>query len=178
MVIFEYRASKVVNTNWVFQMYSDKDSDLGGMFTRLKNLTMSEIHTQWNVAFLDTYIKLNMVPRSLRWQVSPQKGDLELEEWFRYFNEAGVKFLRFLVSRKKSKLTKLDSEIKTLKDSLLPPRESEEYKNRTTNVLKVLDKEEKEQKAKKRKKYKRDFNDYEASLFFEWQKKLAAEQQR
>lgn len=79
---------------------------------------------------------------------------------------------------KKRKLTKLDSEIKTLKDSLLPHRHSEEYKDGITHLLKVLDKEEKEQKAKKRKKYKRDFNDYEASLFFEWQKKLAAEQQR
>lgn len=70
----------VVNTDGVFQTYSDNSGDLNGLFIRLKNLTTSEIHTPWDVAFLETYIKLNMVPWSLRWQVSPQKGDLELEK--------------------------------------------------------------------------------------------------
>lgn len=95
---------------------------------------------------------------------------MELEEWFRYFNEAGVSFLRFLVSRKNSKLARLDGEIKALKDSLLPYKDVEEYKERTINLLKVLDKEEKEQKIKKRKKYNRDYADYQTNNVFAWQK--------
>lgn len=78
MDIFEYRVSKVVNTEGVFQTYKESDGDLNGFFVRLKNLTISEIHTQWDIAFLETYITLNMVPRSLRWEVCPQKGELEL----------------------------------------------------------------------------------------------------
>lgn len=131
MDVFDYRATKVVNTDGVFQTYTETDGDIGGLFMRLKNLTILEIHTQWDVGFLETYIKLNMVPRSLRWQVYPQIGELEFEEWFRYFNEAGVKFLIFLVSRKNSKLTRLDGEIKSLKDNLLPYKVGEEYKDRT-----------------------------------------------
>lgn len=107
---------------------------------------------------------------------SPPKRESELEEWFLYFNDAGISFLQFLVSRKKSKLARLDLEIKTLKDNLLPYKESEEYRERTSNLIKTLDKEEREQKIKKRKKYNRDFEDYQASVVFEWQKKLAAEQ--
>lgn len=131
-------------------MYNERENDLGGFFVRLKNLTISEIHTQWDVAFLETYIKSGIFPRSLRWEVRPQKGESELEEWFRYFNEAGVNFLRFLVARKKSKLTRLDGEIKALKDSLSPYKEVEEYKERTINLLKTLDKEEREQKFKEK----------------------------
>lgn len=73
-------------------------------------------------------------------------------------------------------MARLDLEIKTLKDNLLPYKESEEYRERTSNLIKTLDKEEKEQKIKKRKKYNRDFENYQASIVFEWQKKLAAEQ--
>ena len=175
MDVFDYRAAKKVNTDGVFQMY--QEGDLSGLFVRLKNLTIAEIHTQWDVAFLETYIKLSMVPRSLRWQVSPQKGDLDLQEWFRYFNDAGVNFLEFLVTRKNTKLTKLDNEIKTLKETMSSHKESDEYKDRSSNLLKILDREEKEQKIKKKKKYNRDFSDYQSSLVFEWQKKLAAEEQ-
>lgn len=73
MDIFEYRASRVVNTEGVFKVYKEDEGDLSGLFTRLKNLTVSETHTQWDIAYLETYVKNNMVPRSLRWEVSPQK---------------------------------------------------------------------------------------------------------
>lgn len=55
---------------------------------------MSEIHTQWDIAFCEQYVAdaNAMVPRSLRWDVSPQKGELELQECFKYFNKAVVKF--------------------------------------------------------------------------------------
>lgn len=73
MDVFEYRASRVVNTEGVFETFKESDRDLSGLFVRLKNLTISEIHTQWDVTFLETYIKLKMVPRSVRWEVCPQK---------------------------------------------------------------------------------------------------------
>lgn len=56
MDIFEYRATRVVNTNGVFEVYKEEEGDLGGLFMRLKNLTVSEMRTQWDIAYLDTYI--------------------------------------------------------------------------------------------------------------------------
>lgn len=55
-----------------------------------------------------------MVPRGLRWDVHPQQGDADLEPWFRYFNEAGIKFLGFLVDRKRVRLFAIDKEIRDL----------------------------------------------------------------
>lgn len=78
--------------------------------------------------------------------------------------------MQFLVARKNSKLARLDGEIKTLKDSLLPYKDKEEYKDRTNHLLKTLDKEEREQKIKKRKKYNRDYEDYQMNSVFDCEK--------
>lgn len=176
MDVFEYRATRVVDTEGVFEIYKEDEGDLSGMFLRLKNLTVSEIHTQWDIAYLETYVKGGMVPRSLRWEVSPQKGDVQLEDWFSYFNKAGIDFLIFLIDRKKAKLTRLDEEIKGIKDKMSPLRESNEYKERSLSLLTLLEKEERDQRVKKRKKFNRDLLDYQGAVVFEWQKKLLAEQ--
>lgn len=152
MDVFEYRSSRTESKTGVFETISEPEGDLGGLFIRLKNLMISEIHTQWDVAFLEQSVADAMVPRSLRWGVSPQRGELELEEWFKYFNTAGIAFLEFLKERKNSKLARLDTKIKSIKDKLLPHITSEEYKECSSNLKKLLEKEEVEQKNKKRKK--------------------------
>lgn len=40
------------------------------------------------------YVDEAMVPRSLRWKVFPEKYDKEFDEWFTYFNKAGIVFLK------------------------------------------------------------------------------------
>lgn len=120
----------MVNVDGVFELYREDEGDLGGLFMRLKNLLISETHTKWDIAYLETYIKNSIVPRSLRWEISPQKGETDLEEWFNYLNKAGVAFLRFLIDRKNVKLTKLDTEIKSIKDKLIPMKDSKEYKEK------------------------------------------------
>lgn len=176
MGIFEFRATRVVNTDGVFEPFKNGDSDIGGLFVRLKNLVVSEIHTQWDIAFLETYVKKHMVPRSLRWDVGSQRGENDLEGWYKYFNEAGISLLRFLLERKASKLARLHEEIRQIKDKLTPFQSGEEYLDRSKNLLKFLEKEDREQKIKKRKKYNRDIADYESHIVFEWQKKILAEQ--
>lgn len=94
--------------------------DVSGLFIRLKNLTTSEVHTLWDTAFLDRYIQGTMVPCSLGWDVCPLKGETDLDAWFKYFNETGVKFLDFLVQRKRDKLVHLDEEIRKVKEKLSP----------------------------------------------------------
>lgn len=175
MDVFEYRSSRTVNKNGVFKAKGELEGDLGGLFMRLKNLMISEIHTQRDIAFLEQHVTDSMVPRSLRWDVSPQRDELELEDWFKYFNTAGVAFLEFLIKRKNNKLAHLDVEIKLIKEKLSPHVTSEEYKERSSNLKKLLEKEEVEQNNKKRKKYYRDVGDYKNGLVFDWQKILASE---
>lgn len=176
MDIFEFSATKVVKLDGVFESFKDEEGDLGGIFTRLNKLMISENHIKWDIAYLETYIGHLMVPRSFRWDVAPQKGDTDLEEWFEYFNQAGVSFLCFLVERKATKLVKLDDEIKLIKEKLNPIKEGEEYMEKSQSLLKVLEKEDKDQRAKKKKKYNRDLIDYHGNLVFNWQKKLLEEQ--
>lgn len=57
MDIFDFQAQKVVNTEGVFEVYKEDENDLGGLFVRLKNLMISETHTQWDIVYLETYIK-------------------------------------------------------------------------------------------------------------------------
>lgn len=120
---------------------------------------------------METYVKNGMVPRSLRWEVSPQ-----LEDWFSCFNTAGINPLKFLIEPKNTKLARLDEEIKVIKDKLNPLKESSEYKERSLSLLKILEKEDRDQKNKKKKKYNRDLLDYQGAIVFEWQKRLLAEQ--
>lgn len=72
------------------------------------------------------------------------------------------------------KLSNLDTEIK---EKLLPFRDSEEYKERSMNLKKTLEKEENKQKLKKKKKYNRDMEDYQTGIVFEWQNKIVLELQ-
>lgn len=75
----------------------------------------------------------------------PQKGNTELEEWYNYFNKTGVSF-RFLVDRKFKKLVKIDEVIKTIKDKLSPTKDSDEYLEKSQNLLRILEKEDKDQR--------------------------------
>lgn len=70
-------------------------------------------------------------------------------------------------------MSNIDSQIKEIKDKLLPFKDSEEYKERSTNLKKNLEKEENEQKIKEKKKFNRGKGYYQ---IFEWQNKIALEQ--
>lgn len=170
MDVFDYRTNRTFSTEGVFVSISS-DSEMGGLFVRLKNLMTTELHLQWDSAFLEQYLKDNMVPRGLRWDVHPQQGDLELDAWFRYFNEAGISFITFLLGKKRARLTTIDKDIKEIRDKLLPFKATPEYMSLSTNLKIHLEKEEREQKVKKQKKYTRDTNDYKTHQVFSWQSK-------
>lgn len=164
--IFEYRSQLVTNTVGVFDGNDDPRDDLIGCFLRLKNLTITETHTRWDIAYLEEYVKADMVPRSLRWGVNPQKDDGELAEWFKYFNEAGVNFLQFLIAKKKRKLIMLDCEINIIKDKLVPFKSEPDNSHRSDALKTIVIKEETEQKNKKKRKYNRDLKDYKDKVVF------------
>ena len=170
MDVFDYRTSRTLNTEGVFTVLKT-DSETGGLFMRLKNIMTSELHLQWDIAFLEQYVKENMVPRGLRWDVHPQQGDPDLESWYQFFNLKGVSLLNFLIDRKKTRLSNLDREIKEIKEKLIPFKSTTEYITLSASLKIHLEKEEREQKHKKQKKYTRDSADYGSHSIFSWQNK-------
>lgn len=167
MDVFEYRITRSIITEGVF-VALNTNTEMGGLFMRLKNLMVSEIHLLWDIAFLEQYSKDRRVPGGLRWDIHPQQHEVEVETWFRYFNEAGISLL---VDRKRNRLLSIDKEIKEIKDKLLPHKSTPEYLSLSANLNSHLEKEVKDQPTKKQKKYACDANDYRNNLVFNWQKK-------
>lgn len=95
-----------------------------------------------------------------------------LQSFFKENDTPEVTPLTQWETHKTTKLARLDTEIRTIKDKLSPNKESDEYRKRSLNLLKVLEKEDKEQRIKKKKKYNRDLANYQNSVVFEWQRKL------
>lgn len=175
MDIFEFRSSRCIDLKGVFNDAADQqNNDLGGLFMRLKNLMVAEIHGNWDVAFLEKYLDDQMVPRSLRFEVSPHEDDTDIPGWYKYFNDVGLDLLRFLIGRKRRKLNKLDEEISEVKTKLIPYKELDEYRNKSDSLKKTLEKEDIDQKFKKKKKYSRDQEDYRTNQVFKWQIRRAA----
>lgn len=77
--IFYFHSQYNINLEGVFDGNIDQRDEIGGIFFRLKKLLVFELHTSWDIAYLEQYVIQKMVPRSLRWEVSPQKGETELE---------------------------------------------------------------------------------------------------
>lgn len=110
-----------------------------------------------------------MVPRSLRWEVSPQKGETDLEGWFVYVNDIGIQFLQFLLGKKHNKLKTLNDEICSVRDKLSPLKFHDVYKQKSDHLRLFLEKEDNDQKIKKKRKYNRDLADYSNQVVFKWQ---------
>lgn len=72
------------------------------------------------------------------------------------------------------KLSRLDEEIKSIKEKLTLLQDTSEYKDKSQVLLNIFKKEDRKQKYKKNKKYNRDLADYQGGVVFEWQKKLIA----
>lgn len=170
MDVFDYRTNRSVNTEGVFTLLKT-DTEIGGLFLRLKNLMVSELHLDWDIVFLEQYSKERMVPRGLRWNVYPQQGDSDLESWFRYFNDTGISLLNFLIDKKRTRMITIDKEIKEIREKLTSHRSTPEYISHSTSLRNHLEKEEKDQKIKKQKKYTRDVSDYKNGSVFTWQNK-------
>lgn len=174
MDVFDFRKSRSLNLKDAFSSVEvQQNLDMGGLFVRLKNLMVAEVHGHWDIALLEKYLDDNMVPRSLRFEITPQEDEIDLPGWYKYFNDVGLDLLRFLIARKRRKLNKLDEEISEVKEKLSLYRESEEYKNKSDNLRKTLEKEDLDQKVKKKKKYMRDMEDYKSNQVFKWQVRWA-----
>lgn len=103
-----------------------------------ENLMVSEIHTNWDIAFLEQYIGDKMVSHSLRGDFNPQSDEPGWDDWYTYFNDAGLKFLQFLIGRKRSKFLRLDTKITSIEELLISFKDLEEYKNQSETLKKRM----------------------------------------
>lgn len=156
MDIFDYCKNRIINPDEVFDQTNLEADGIRGIAT-------------WDIVFLERYVKEKMIPRSLRWHVYPDKGDVEIGEWFLYFNGVGLSFLDFLLSKKINKVAKLQLEINDIKEILIPMSKEGLYQVYTNELQDILIEEEEEQRIKKRKKYLRDVEDYKCHNVFKWQ---------
>lgn len=80
MDIFDYwKGRKAISSN-VLAEEQNGPSDHRGTFMHLKTTMTTQIHIQWDILFLEQYVKDSMIPRSLGWNVFPEKNDEELGE--------------------------------------------------------------------------------------------------
>lgn len=169
MDIFEYHSNRKLAVEEVFDTTSVDSTNLRGIFMRLKNVMVAELHASWDIVFLEKYSQEKMIPRSLRWNISPDQGDNDLTEWFQFFNGAGISLLNFLIDRKRKKVFRLNKEISEIKEKLTPHMQEETYRIYNQELREIITMEGEEQKIKKRKKYLRDLEDYKTSRVFKWQ---------
>lgn len=168
MDIFDFCHNRKINPEEVFDQASPANEGIRGTFMRLKNVLISELHATWDIVFLERYIKEKMIPRSLRWNVYPDKGDTEIKEWYLYFNDVGIAFLEFLVAKKRSKVAKLQLEISDIKEKLAPRSKEGLYQVYMKELHDIMIEEEEGQKNNKLKKYLRDVEDYKSHNIFKW----------
>lgn len=67
-----------------------------------------------NIATHEQYIKENIVPRRLRWDVPINDGLLDqesIEEWYKFFNDKGAELMEFITKRKQRKLALINQQI-------------------------------------------------------------------
>lgn len=118
------------------------------------------------------YIRKNLTPRRLRWDVSPNDGveDLQLlDEWYQFFNTCEQKLMQMMISRRKAKKVILESKIAGLRKSMEPFKSNSEYAEKAKTLQIHLTNYDGEIKSKKLKKYQRDIKDFEGNKVYKWQ---------
>lgn len=63
--IFDYYKNRKINHDEVFDQTSSEVDGIRGIFMRLKNVLIAELHATWDIVFLERYLKEQMIPRSL-----------------------------------------------------------------------------------------------------------------
>lgn len=68
-----------------------------------------------------------------------------MKEWFQYFNDADLRFLEFLVTKKKTKVAKLQAEITDIQEKIILFTKEEMYQVYMRELREIIA-EEKSQK--------------------------------
>lgn len=112
---------------------------------------------------MEKYLKDNMIPRKLRWDIpinDSLKEDEDVNEWFSFFSIKGKEVLEFLIKWKQRKLGILEKQIKDLLTRLEPMKDTAEFVKLSNDLNKSMQRKDLETKNTKKKKYLRDLGDY------------------
>lgn len=159
-------------------LFSDKKSredDLAQSFRKLGHCMDKKSNVWWDQSTMEKYLKDNLIPRKLRWDVPINDGLLgkdDIDEWFTFFEGKGREVMEFLIKRKQRKLKLLDNQIKEIRDKIYPLKETPEYIRLMGELQKNMQKKDLENKNGKKKKYIRDLEDYQNKRVYRWQSTL------
>lgn len=139
---------------------------------RLENVMHKELRTVYDISTLEHYLKLEMVPQRLRWELDIHEGDESQSTkqfWSNFFNQCGLKLLETLIGRKRERLMQLNEEVKQIEILLEQHKEDETYKRLSDQLRKKLEKEDENIRQRKQRKLKRDSWEYKNNQIYKWQ---------
>lgn len=134
------RSKHVINMENVLEDVEEyvETEDLESVFRKTKWLLQKELNLKWHIATLTEYIKHRLIPRSLRWDLSPDDVGINEErdkEWAEFFVEKGLELVNFIIKRKQRRLLEIQKQIDELKKNLEPAKKSEKYVTRDPQSL-------------------------------------------
>lgn len=175
MDIFHYRNNRKVNLEEVFNLNitSENFETVESNFRTLEKLMNRELRLWWDVATLEKYLTMKMVPQQLRWSLQIYDGDDSIEskeDWNEFFNQCGLQLISKLVSKKQTQLGTLNQQIESLKLKMEPDINTPEAARLSGNLQKSLEKEDEVIQKRKQKKMQRDLMDYRSKQIYRWQR--------
>lgn len=176
MEIFTFLDQRQVNLEEIFNAQPKTDNhNIESLMRKLGHNMEKQVNLWWDIHTFEQYLKENIVPRRLRWELPPNDGlnDKEsIQEWFEFFNNKSLEGLKFLLKRKQKKLRLINQQIIDLKTELEPHKESTDFKKFSTQLSSDLGAKDIEVQQRKIKKYHRDLGDYRTDQVFKWQSKM------
>ena len=164
MEIFQYMENRTIDLKDVFTTKPTVESgDLDTNFRRFGHLMEKKMSVWWDLTTHDQYIKENIVPRRLRWDLPIMDGLTDkdsIEEWYLFFNTKGMEVQQFLLKRKQRKMANINKQISECKTLLEGYKDSPSFVTLTNQLNKVLEQKDMEIKQRKKRKYLRDTHDY------------------
>lgn len=107
MDVFTYMESRHINLDEVFNPQNHtRKTDLESLMRKLGHHMEKKVNLWWDTNTFERYIRENIVPRRLRWEVPPNDDLMDKEmmgEWFEFFNSKSLECLMFLLERKQKK---------------------------------------------------------------------------
>lgn len=159
-------------------LFSDKkprDDDIAHLFRKLGHCMDKKSNVWWDQSTMEKYLKDNLIPRKLRWDVPINDGLLgneDIDEWYSFFESKGREIMEFLIKRKQRKLKSLENQIKEIRDKISPFKDTPEYNKHMGELQKNMQKKDLENRNGKKKKYQRDLDDYQNKRVYRWQATL------
>lgn len=107
MEIFNFMENRSIVLEEIFTTNPSNDTgDLDSIFRKFGHLMEKKVSLWWDIATHERYIKDNIIPRWLRWDIPINDGLTDEEgisEWYNFFNDKGMDLLHFLIEEKTEK---------------------------------------------------------------------------